>query len=58
MARTIDLDMPSLTRHITVKVHVRRMRWFQVKVRIALFFMRIGALIGGFGFETTDDLDG
>ena len=54
----INLDMPSLTRNITLTVHLRRVRWFHIKMRVALFFVLIGTLIGGFGFGVEEDLDG
>jgi hypothetical protein len=60
MAKEVTVDMFDEAKNITVVVHINftRLKEWRIRFFIASQLIKLGALIGGFGFEIEDRNDG
>ena len=54
MAKT-EVEMSKLIRQVTIEVHFSRT--FMLRLKLALFLIKLGAKIGGFGYKEMENIN-
>lgn len=54
MSDRIQFDTGELSSRVTIKVKVRKLRWYQFRWGVSVGLVGLAAKIGGFGYEEVE----